>query len=113
MATLESRLAKLEAARAQNRPDDPEKVAMKRLFDALVEALPDDPLPFLTGNMGVRELSAYRSSFTKIMDLADRIEAGELSEEDRLLLDGLPHDPDLDMAPAEFITMLTRVRRMF
>lgn len=111
MATLESRLAKLEAARAQNRPDDPWQVAMKRLFDALTEALPDDKGPdFLTADMRMRD---YRSSLDKIMDLADRITANEISEEDRLLLEGLPHDPDLGMAPDEFITMLTRVRRMF
>ncbi len=116
MATLESRLAKLEATRAQHRPDDPWRVAMKRLFDALTKALPDDKGPdFLTGNMVVRELSAYRSSFTKIMDLADRITAGELSEEDRLLLEGLPHDAleCLDMTAPELVTMLARVRRMY
>jgi len=115
MATLEQRLAKLEASRAQNRPDDPQGVAMKRLFDALTEALPDDALPFITSDMGVPELSLYRSSMVKITDLADRITANEISEEDRLLLDGLPHDAleCLDMTAPELVTMLARVRRMF
>ncbi len=116
MATLEQRLAKLEAARAQNRPDDPRGVAMKRLFDALTEALPDDKGPdFITGDMGVPELSLYRSSMVKITDLADRITAEEISEEDRLLLDGLPHDAleCLDMTAPELVTMLARVRRMY
>lgn len=45
MATLESRPAKLEASRVQHRPDDPQGVAMNRLFDALSEALPYDPWP--------------------------------------------------------------------
>lgn len=108
MATLEQRLAKLEATRSQRRPDEPWRVALNRLFDALIEALPCDAVLFITGNMGVRELSQYRSSMTKIMDLADRIAAGELSEEDRLLLDGLPRDAleCLEMTAPELVAML-------
>lgn len=92
-----------------------DQVAMKRVFDALTEALPDDALPFLTSDMGVRELSAYRSSFSKIMDLADRITAGEISEEDRMLLEGLPHDAleCLDMTAPELVTTLAEIERMY
>lgn len=113
MATLEQRLAKLEASRAHQRPDDPRGVAMKRLFDALTEALPDDRIPGpLTADT---DFSLYRSSMIKIMDLADRITADEFSEEDRMLLEGLPHDAlgCLDMTAPELVTMLARVRRMF
>lgn len=118
MATLESRLAKLEAARAQTRPDDPRGVAMQRLFDALSEALPYDPWPdpeHRTADFWKQVGRSYRSSLDKIIDLADRITAGEISEEDRQLLEGLPHDAleCLDMTAPELVTMLARVRRMF
>lgn len=87
---------------------------MKRLFDALSEALPDDEVE--PGNAIQSVLSpTWRSSFNKIMDLADRITADELNEEDRILLEGLPHDAleCLDMTAPELVTMLARVEAMY
>lgn len=117
MTTLESRLAKLEAdRRAKTRPDDPRGVAMQRLFDALYEALPYDPWPepeHRTADFWKQVGSTYRSSLDKIIDLADRITAGEISDEDRQVLEGLPHDAleCLDMTAQELVTMITRAIR--
>jgi len=108
MATLEQRLAKLEAAKARGGSGDPQQVAMGRLADALFEALPDDELEFVTTGFVRRAVypPAYRTAMDKLRDLAGRIEAGDLSDEDSMLLEGLPQDPALDMTPAEFITTM-------
>lgn len=108
------RVAALEAASAGRQRDDPRQTAMSRLFDALRQALPDDEVE---PGFAIRSVFSptYRSSRDKIMDLADRITADDLGEEDRLLLEGLPHDAleCLDMTSSELVTMLARVRRMF
>lgn len=117
MATLESRLAKLEAARAQNRPDDPQQAAMSRLMSALREALPDDELDF--EHMSLTRQTVFQSQrkrfSDKVQELADRIDAGELGDEDRMLLESLPHDAleCLDMTAPELVTMLARVEAMY
>lgn len=84
---------------------------MGRLMSALREALPDDQPR--SGAPGLVGLSEYRRHTDKVLYLAGRIMVNEISEEDRLLLDGLPHDPDLGMAPAEFITMLAEIDSMY
>lgn len=111
MATLEKRLAALEEKRKWLRPDDSQQAAMGRLLSALREALPDDQPR--SGAPGLVGLSEYRRHTDKVLALAGRIMVDEISEEDRMLLDGLPHDPDLGMAPAEFITMLAEIDSMY
>jgi len=112
MATIEQRLAKLEAAVLARRPgDDRQQVAMSRLLSLLREALPDDQPR--SGAPGLVGLSEYRRHTDKVLALAGRIMVDEISEEDRMLLDGIPHDPDLGMAPAEFITMLAEIDSMY
>lgn len=112
MATIEQRLAKLEAAMRARRPvDDDQQVAMRRLLAVLREALPDDRPRY--GEPGFPGLSNYRWHSDKVLALAGRIMVGEISEEDRMLLDGLPHGHDLGMAPAEFITMLAEIDSMY
>lgn len=103
MATLEQRIRALEAKRSGLKPDDPQQAAIGQLITALREALPADDLA------GAEQLASYRSHMDKILALAERIEAGELSEEDRMLLDWLPQDAALDMTPAEFITLTARI----
>lgn len=108
------RVAALEVALAGRHRDDPRQTAMSRLFDDLSQALPDDEVE---PGFAIRSVLSptYRSSLAKIMDLADRITADDLGEEDRLLLEGLPHDAleCLDMTAPELVTMLARVRRMY
>lgn len=108
MATLEQRLAKLEAVKAgRSGQDDPQHAAMSRLINALRGALPDDQPRF--GEPGFVGRSEYRWHSDKLLALAARIEVGEASEEDHMLLDGLPNDPALGMTPTEFITLLAEV----
>ena len=111
MATLEQRIRALEAKRSGLKPDDSQQAAMGRLMSALREALPDDLPRF--AETGFSGLSEYRRHSDKLLALAGRIMVDEISEEDRMLLDGLPHDPDLGMAPAEFITMLAEIDSMY
>ena len=113
MATIEQRLAKLEAAmRARCPVDDSQQVAMRRLLSVLREALPDDQPRF--GEPGFSGLSEYRRHADKVQALADRVAAGELGDEDRLLLESLPHDAleYLDMTAPALVTMLARVEAM-
>lgn len=113
MATLESRLAKLEAVVRARRPgDDPQQAAMCRLLSSLRESLPDDRPRF--GEPGFSGLSEYRCHADKVKALAERIEAGTDTEEDRTLLDTLPHVAlgCLDMTAPELVTMLARVEAM-
>ena len=113
MATLEKRLAALEEKRRGRRPDDPQQAAMGRLLATLRQALPDDRPRF--GEPGFPGLSNYRWHMDKVRALADRIAAGELGDEDRMLLDSLPHDAleCLDMTAPELVTMLARVEAMY
>ena len=114
MATLEQRLAKLEAvSRAQLPGDTPQQVAMSRLLSVLREALPDDRPRY--GEPGFPGLSNYRWHSDKLVALAGRIEAGEISEEVRQLLEGLPHDAldCLDMTAPELVTMLAEIEMMY
>ncbi len=110
MATLEQRLAKLEAVAMARRgkPEDPNLTAAHRFMDALEEALPDDEYEFEQLEFSRRLIYQpwKKSHMDKLRDLAGRIEAGDLSDEDRLLLDGLPQDAILGMTPAEFITTM-------
>lgn len=110
MATLEQRLAALEEKRNGLRPDDPQQAAMCRLLATLREALPDDEYEF-----GLIYPPSRESHMDKLSALAERIEAGTDTEEDRALLDALPHDAleCLNMTALELVTMLARVRRMF
>lgn len=110
MATIEQRLAKLEAAvRARCPGDDRQQVAMSRLLATLREALPDDEYEF-----GLIYPPGWKSHMDKLRDLSGRIDAGTDAEEDRALLDALPQDAldCLDMAAPELVTMLVRVEAM-
>lgn len=114
MATLEQRLAKLEAAMRDRSPvDDGKQVAMCRLLSVLREALPDDRPRY--GEPGFPGLSNYRWHSDKLLALAGRIEAGEISEEDCRLLDGLPRDAleCLDMTAPELVTMLAEIEMKY
>lgn len=111
MPTLEQRIRALEAKRSGLKPGDPQQAAMSRLMSALREALPDEHPRF--AEPGLSGLSEYCRHSDKVLAMAGRIMVGEISEEDRMLLDGLPHDPDLGMAPAEFITMLAEIDSMY
>lgn len=114
MATIEQRLAKLEAAmRARSRGDDGQQLAMRRLLSILREALPDDRPRY--GEPGFPGLSNYRWHSDKLLAMAGRIEAGEVSEEDRMLLEGLPHDAleCLDMTAPELVTTLAKIEMTY
>lgn len=112
MATLDQRLARLEAVKAgRSGQDDPQHAAMGRLINALRGALPDDQPRF--GEPGCVGLSGYRWHSDKLQALAARIEAGEVTEEDRMLLDALPHEPALGMTPTELITLLAEVESSY
>lgn len=110
MATLEKRLAALEEQRRGRRPDDPQQAAMGRLLATLREALPDDECEFWPNYP-----PSWKRHMDKLMNLAERIEAGTDTEEDRALLDALPHDAlgCLDMTAPELVTMLVRVEAMY
>lgn len=115
MATIEQRLSALEAKRIGRRPDDPRQAAMGRLFVALREALPDDKPEYITTGFARRAVysPAHRSHMDKVRALADRIAAGEVSEEDRSLLDALPQDAALDMSGAEFVTLIAGIGMLY
>lgn len=112
LAALKKRVAALEAKRRGSRPDDPQQAAMGRLISVLREALPDDRPRF--GEPGFSGLSEYRCHADKIQAMAERIEAGTDTEEDRALLDAFPHEAlgCLDMTAPELVTMFARVEAM-
>lgn len=111
LAALKKRVAALEEKRRGRRPDDPRQAAMGRLFVALREALPNDEPEYITTGFARRAvfLPAHQFHMDKVRALADRIAAGEVSEEDRSLLDGMPPDPALGMTPGEFVTLIAGV----
>jgi hypothetical protein len=114
MATLEQRLAKLEATRTRRSPeDDRQQAAIHRLVIALREALPDDRPGYAEGHP-IYEVG-HQWHADKVRALAGRIEAGGLGEEDRMLLESLPHDAleCLDMTAPELVAMLERVEAMY
>lgn len=115
MATLEQRLAKLEAIRTRRRSpeDDPQPAAMYRLVIALREALPDDQPGYAEGHPIYGAWQQWHAD--KVRALAERIEAGELGEEDRMLLGSLPPDAleCLDMTAPELVAMIERVEAMY
>lgn len=114
MATLEQRLAKLEAVmRARHPVDDDQQVSMRRLLSGLREALPDDRPRY--GEPGFPGLANYRWHSDKVLALAGRIEAGQVSEEALLVLTGLPHDAleCLDMTAPELVTLLAQVNESY
>jgi len=114
MATLEHRLAALEAAmRARSPVDDGQQLAMRRLLSVLREALPDDRPRY--GEPGFPGLSNYRWHSDKLLALAGRIMVDEISEEDRQLLEGLPHDAlqCLDMTALELATTLAEIEMTY
>lgn len=112
MATLEQRLAKLEAVKAgRGGQDGVRQAAMGRVLKSLREALPDDQPRF--GEPGFVGLSDYRWHSDKLQALAGRIETGEVTEEDRMLLDALPHEPALGMTAPELVTLLAEVESSY
>jgi len=114
MATLEQRLAKLESLRSRRRlEDDPQPAAMHRLVIALREALPDDRPGYAEGHPIYEVGHLWHAD--KVRALAERIEACELGEEDRMLLGSLPPDAleCLDMTAPELVAMLERVEAMY
>lgn len=115
MATLEKRLAAIEEKRRGHRPDDPRQAAMGRLFVALREALPDDKPEYITAGFARRAVYSptHQYHIDKVRALADRIAAGEVSEEDRSLLDALPQDAALDMSGAEFVTLIAGIGMLY
>lgn len=115
MATLEKRLAALEEKRIGRRPDDPRQTAMGHLMAALREALPDDEPEYITTGFARRAVYSptHQYHIDKVRALADRIAAGEVSEEDRSLLDALPQDSALDMPAAEFVTLIAGVGMLY
>jgi hypothetical protein len=118
MATLEQRLAKLEAIRTRRSiEDDPPPAAVGRLMDALRKALPDDAYEYEEREWSrlVIRPPGWKSHDDKLCALAARIEAGELGEEDTMLLGSLPPD-DLEclgMTAPELVTMLERFEAMY
>lgn len=83
---------------------------MSRLLSLLREALPDDECEFWPNYP-----PSWKRHTDKLKALAERIEAGTDNEEDRALLDALPHDAldCLDMTAPELVTMLVRVEAMY
>lgn len=115
MATLEKRLAALEDKRRWLRPSDPKQAAMGRMFVALREALPDDKPEYITTGFVRRAVYSptHQYHMDKVRALADRITAGEVSEEDRSLLDALPQDAALEMPAAEFVTLIAGIDMLY
>lgn len=109
LTALKKRVAALEAKRSGLRLDNPQQAAMSRLLSTLREALPDDQPRF--GEPGFAGPLNYRRHSDKVQALAGRIEAGEVSEEDRMVLDALPHDAlgCLDMTAPELVASIGRV----
>lgn len=101
----------------RGRPDEPRHAAMGRLMDALRKALPDDAYEYEEREWSrlVIRPPGWKSHDDKLCALAARIEAGELGEEDRMLLGSLPPD-DLEclaMTAPELVTMLARAEAMY
>lgn len=114
MATIEQRLAKLEAAmRARLPVDDVQQLAMRRLLSVLREALPDDRPRY--SEPGFPGLPNYRWHSDKLLALAGRIMVDEISEEDRQLLEGLPGDAleCMEMTAPELVTMLAELEMKY
>ncbi|MFH1816655.1 MAG: hypothetical protein ABIK08_04115 [Pseudomonadota bacterium] len=113
MKKLEHRLAALESALAGRCREDPQEAAMGRLLAALREALPDDESEYITTGFARRVVysSTHQWHMDKVRALVDRIEAGEVSEEDRSVLDGLPHDAleCVDMTAPELVAMIAGI----
>lgn len=86
---------------------------MGRLLAALREALPDDESEYITTGFARRVVysSTHQWHMDKVRALVDRIEAGEVSEEDRSVLDGLPHDAleCVDMTAPELVAMIAGI----
>ncbi len=88
VAGMAKRLARLEeeAARSLQAPAEAEreralKQAARALFDALEAIFPDDPW---------QPGQPRRTCIAKIDDLAERLQAGQLTDEDRRALAALP-----------------------
>lgn len=113
MASLEQRLATLEAASRAKPRRDPMKEAMEKVFPVLWEApeVADDPLPL--GQWPRPPGHQWRVD--KIRAMSCRLETGRDTEEDRLMLARFPPDAleVLDMTAAEFVSMMAGIEMLY
>lgn len=112
MATIEQRLAKLEAAFSARPRRDPKNEAMEKVFPVLWEApeVADDPSPI--GQWPRPPGHQWRTD--KIRAMSCRLETGRDTEEDRLMLARFPPDAleVLEMTAAEFVSMVAGIEML-
>lgn len=112
MATLEQRLAALEAASHAKPRSDPKNEAMEKVFPVLWEApeVADDPHAINQWPLP----PGHQWRMDKIRAMSCRLETGRDTEEDRLMLARFPPDAleVLEMTAAEFVSMVAGIEML-
>jgi hypothetical protein len=115
MATLELRIAALEAASTRRHRDDPRQVAMEKVFHVLWEApeMADDP--YTLSPRGALLPPGHQWRTDKIRAMSCRLETGRDTEEDRMLLVRFPPDAleVSEMTAAEFVSMVAGIELLY